>query len=76
MTVRFDIGQWMVTVPGTPFGLVQHFIPPKASTRAYALSHAYVAPCSGSPLCIPADRNYRQGIPLCEFCSKLTQVRV
>lgn len=73
MSVRFDTGQWMISTPGTPGpgGQVQHFIPPRSETRPYALTYAYVAPCSDHPLCIPADDRYRRGIPLCPACARL-----
>lgn len=71
MSLLVDTGRWMISTPGTPGGVVQHFIPPLSATRPYALSHAYVAPCSGHPLCIPADAKYRDGIPLCPDCRKL-----
>ena len=61
-------GEWMVSVPGT--AQMQHFIPVLAETRPYALSHAYVAPCANHPLCIPADANYRRGIPGCPACMR------
>lgn len=76
MSVFVDTGQWMISTPGTPGEVTQHFIPPRAETRPYALSHAYVAPCSNHPLCIPADKRYRQGIPVCPACARLTAVRV
>lgn len=73
MSVRIDTGQWMISVPGTPFGLAQHFIPPKAATRPYASSYAYVAPCTSAALCIPATPQYRNGIPLCPACAKFAK---
>lgn len=71
MSVHIDTGTWMISTPGTPGGVTQHFIPPSADTRTYALSHAYVAPCASRPLCIPASEQYRKGIPRCSACSKL-----
>lgn len=71
MSVLIDTGRWMISTPGTPGGVTQHFIPPNTATRPYALSNAYVAPCSDHPLCIPADARYREGIPRCPACSRL-----
>lgn len=76
MSVRVDTGEWMVCVPGTPGALVQHFIPPTAQTRTYALSHAYVAPCATRALCVPASEAYRDGIPLCPLCERLPLTRL
>jgi hypothetical protein len=75
MIALTDTGRWMISTPGTPGGVTQHFIPPLSATRPYALSHAYVAPCDGHPLCIPADSKYRRGIPVCEVCSRATRIR-
>lgn len=76
MSVYVDTGRWMISVPGTPGQVTQHFIPPLTATRPYASSHAYVAPCGAHPLCIPADASYREGIPLCPACSTMPKARV
>ncbi len=62
-------GEWMISTPGTPGSTLQHLIQPGAETRPYALTYAYVAPCVGHPLCIPADARYRSGIPQCSQCA-------
>jgi len=71
-----DTGRWMISVPGTPGQVTQHFIPPRSATRSYASSYAYVAPCGARPLCIPADANCRRGIPLCPACSTMPKTRI
>lgn len=76
MSVHVDTGQWMICVPGTPGQVTQHFIPPNAQTRTYALSHAYVAPCATRALCIPASEKYRDGIPRCPLCERLPLTRL
>jgi hypothetical protein len=76
MSLRIDTGQWMISTPGTPGPVLQHFIPPHADTRPYALTEAYVAPCIGHPLCIPASRQYREGIPCCPACGRLPAARL
>jgi hypothetical protein len=76
MSVHVTTGQWMVSTPGTPGAPTQHFIPPTADTRAYALSHAYVAPCATRALCIPASAEYRNGIPYCPLCERLPLTRL
>lgn len=70
MSLLIDTGQWMISTPGTPGEVTQHFIPPRSKTESYALSYAYVAPCSGHPLCIPASEKYRRGIPACAACMR------
>ena len=76
MSVYVDTGRWMISVPGTPGQVTQHFIPPNTATRPYALSHAYVAPCGAHPLCIPADAKYRRDVPICPTCSTMPKARI
>ncbi|WP_460441345.1 hypothetical protein [Amycolatopsis stemonae] len=61
----------MVTAPGSGQQL-QHYVPPGAKTSRYIDGYAYVAPCTGHPLCIPADARYRSGMPFCPACVNLS----